>query len=446
MAAQRVLVSILLVMVLLVGCTGRVQRTTSLPSPPPRATKPLPPVIPAPPTRPDSAKVPETKGIPKPGAALVRLSLEEMPSFSDDEGLPSLEAALDKSLAFYTRAAGDGPRRMDDSVVTVRDMQESIIALRDILRLDEPDEVKQARIMETFDVYRSVGLDGKNTVLFTGYFEPIMNGSLKKSERYKYPIYRAPDDAVVVNLGRFGEKYPSDQLIGRVKDRELVPYYSRSEIDDFGALAGRNLEIAWVDDRIGLFFLHTQGSGKIKLPNGKLLQIGYALKNGRSFQSLARFLVDTGRITQQQISYQSIKRYLREHPEDLSEILGHNESFVFFREVTAGPVGSIGVTLTAGRSIATDPALFPRGAVAFMRARKPILGRDGNVESWVPFTRFVVNQDAGGAIKGAGRVDLFCGSGDEAEILAGSMAERGELYFLVKKRSNGLSSGGGIRP
>ncbi len=326
---------------------------------------------------------------------------------------------------------------MDDTVVTVRELRESLIALREILRRDEPDEIKQARIRETFDVYQSTGLDGKNTVLFTGYFEPIMNGSLKKTEKYRYPIYRAPNDAIVVNLGKFGEKYQCEQLVGRVKNGELIPYYSRSEIEDLGSLAGRNLEIAWVDDRIALFFLHTQGSGKIRLPNGKLLQIGYALKNGRPFQSLGRFLMDTGKITPQEISYQAIKRYLREHPEDLSEILGHNESFIFFREVNEGPVGSLGEILTAGRSIATDAAVFPKGALAFMRARKPILDKEGNVESWIPFSRFVVSQDAGGVIKGAGRVDLFCGSGDEAEMLAGSLKERGELYFLVKKRTNG---------
>ena len=351
--------------------------------------------------------------------------------------LASLEKAIEKSLQYYSRAAGNGPRPMDDTMVTVRELRESLIALKEILRRDEPDKMKQARIRETFDVYQSTGLDGKNTVLFTGYFEPIMDGSLKKTAKYQYPVYKTPNDAIVVNLSKFNEKFPGDQLIGRMKNGELIPYYTRSEIEDLGSLAGRNLEIAWVDDRIALFFLHTQGSGKIRLPNGKLLQIGYALKNGRPFQSLGRFLMDTGKISPQEISYQAIKRYLKEHPEDLSEILGHNESFIFFREVKEGPVGSLGEVLTAGRSIATDAAVFPKGALAFIRMRKPILDRDGNVESWVPFSRFVVSQDAGGMIKGAGRVDLFCGTGDEAEMLAGSLKERGELYFLVKKRANG---------
>lgn len=412
------------------GCAGRVKRPIPQTSAPPPVSQPAP-VITVPP------ETPPPPVIPKPLAPLVRLTADQLPSFTDDLDPASLETAIEKSLQYYNRAAGSGPHRMDDTVVTVQELRESLLALREILRRDETAETRQKRIRETFDVYRSTGLDGKDAVLFTGYFEPILDGSLKKTAKYRYPIYKAPADAIVVNLGKFREKQQGDQLVGRVRNGELVPYYSRSEIEDLAALAGRNLEIAWVGDRINLFFLHTQGSGKIKLPNGKLLQIGYAMKNGRPYQSVGRYLIDTGKITQQDISYQAIKRYLKEHPEELSEILGHNESFIFFREVIEGPVGSLGEVLTAGRSIATDAAVFPRGALAFIRARKPILDREGNAEAWIPFSRFVVNQDAGGMIKGAGRVDLFCGTGDEAEMLAGSLKERGELYFLVKKRDKG---------
>ncbi|MBU2027259.1 MAG: MltA domain-containing protein, partial [Proteobacteria bacterium] len=293
---------------------------------------------------------------------------------------------------------------------------------------------------------QSTGSDGENTVLFTGYFESIMKGSRKRTERFKYPVYRAPADAIKVNLGRFGEKYKNEQLIGRVKNGELIPYYTRGEIEEHGSLAGRDLELAWVDDRVDLFFLHTQGSGKIELTDGKLLQIGYALKNGRPFQSVSPYLLKMGKITPQENSYKEIKKYLKEHPEELSEILVHNESFIFFRIVKEGPVGAIEEILTPGRSIATDPDVFPKGALAFIRARKPILDKEGNVESWIPFSRFVVSQDVGGLIKGAGRVDLFCGSGGEAEMLAGSLKEKGELYFLVKKRPDGRQPATAVRP
>lgn len=431
-ALPAIVVCVLLIF-FLSGCAARVAKPAprpvlppavkSVPAPPPEIT--VPPEIPKPPVSPLA---------PKPPGPFVRLPFERLPFFTDDMDLASLETAIEKSLQFYSRIAGNGAFPMDDSPVTVQDLRESLIAIREILRSDAPDEARQALIAETFDVYQSTGLEGGNAVLYTGYFEPILEGSLIRTERFRYPVYRAPGDAIRVNLGKFGEKYANEQLVGRVKNGELIPYYKRGEIENMGALAGRDIEIAWVDDRINLFFLHIQGSGKIRLPNGELLQIGYALKNGHPYRSVGRHLLETGRIQAQGGSHRAIKKYLREHPEELSEIFNHNESYVFFRVVEQGPVGSIGELLTPGRSIATDAAVFPRGALAFIRARKPVFDKEGNVAAWIPFTRFVVSQDAGGAIKGAGRVDLFCGTGDEAELLAGSLAERGALYFLVKKR------------
>ncbi|MBU4371638.1 MAG: MltA domain-containing protein [Proteobacteria bacterium] len=432
-----------LVLYCLSGCAAPTRRPAPLPTTPPPVVKPLPPAgkpAPPPPISPPGIpippEIPVPPVVPKPIPPLVRLLPDQFPLFTDDMDMESLDAAVDKSLQYYRRAAGKGPVRMDDTWVSVKDLQDSLITLREILRSGETAEVRQTRIRETFDVYQSTGSDGKNTILFTGYFEPIMKGALNKSREYRYPVYKAPDDAITVNLGKFRDRYNNEQLVGRVKNGELVPYYSRSEIEDQAALSGRNLELAWVGDRIDLFFLHTQGSGKIELADGRLLQIGYAKSNGRPYRSVGRFLLNEGKVSPQEISYQAIKRYLREHPDDLSEILGYNERFIFFRVVEQGPVGSIGEILTPGRSIATDAAVFPRGSLAFMRARKPVLDREGNALSWIPFSRFVVSQDAGGVIKGAGRVDLFCGSGGEAEMLAGSLKEQGELYFLVKKRAN----------
>ncbi|MBU2260509.1 MAG: murein transglycosylase A [Proteobacteria bacterium] len=436
-----------LIIFFLSGCAVRIEKPAPPPAPPPPVVKPAPLPTPAPPAPapgitvpPEVPKPPVPPLVPKPRGPLVRLPSERVPLFADDMDLASLDAAIEKSLQFYSRTVGNGAFPMDDSLVTVQDLRESLIAILEILRSDAPGEAKQALIAETFDVYQSTGLDGKNNVLYTGYFEPILEGSLKKTARFRYPLYRAPGDAVRVNLGKFGEKYANEQLVGRVKNGELIPYYKRGEIEDMGSLAGRDLEIAWVDDRTNLFFLHIQGSGKIRLPNGELLQIGYAMKNGHPYRSVGRHLLETGRIQPQNGSHRAIKKYLREHPEELSGILNHNESYVFFRVVEQGPVGSIGEILTPGRSIATDAAVFPRGALAFMRARRPVFDKEGNVTAWIPFTRFVVSQDAGGAIKGAGRVDLFCGTGDEAEMLAGSLAERGALYFLVKKRPYGQAA------
>jgi membrane-bound lytic murein transglycosylase A len=426
------------VLYFLAGCAAPARRPPPRPSPPPAVVKPVPPPEkPAPPFPAAPQEIPPPLVAPKPVSPLTRVPDDRLPLFADDMDLESLDTAVEKSLQYYKRAAGKGPVRMDDASVGVKDLQDSLIALREILRSNDPAEVRQTRIRETFDVYQSTGSDGRNTVLFTGYFESLLKGSLKKTEEYRYPVYKAPDDAITVNLGKFRDRYKNEQLIGRVKNGELVPYYSRSEIENQGSLDGRGLELVWVDDRVDLYFMHTQGSGKIELADGRLLQIGYALKNGRPFQSVSPYMLKTGKITPRENSYKEIKKYLKEHPDELSEILGYNESFIFFRVVREGPIGAIEEILTPGRSIATDPDLFPKGALAFIRARKPVLDKEGNVESWIPYSRFVVSQDVGGVIKGAGRVDLFCGSGREAEMLAGSLKERGELYFLVKKRTNG---------
>jgi membrane-bound lytic murein transglycosylase A len=418
----RRLILVFMGVVFLSACAARVEKPAPRPLPPPLARP-----VPSPP-----------EALPKPLAPLVRLPAEQFPEFADDMDLASLERAMDKSLSYYDRVKGNAPHPLGDALVSIQEQRDTLAALREILRSGETEEGQRRRIAATFDVYRSTGRDGKNTVLFTGYFEPILRGSRTAAGPYRYPVYRPPADAIRVSLGKFREDWKNEQLVGRVHNGELIPYHSRGEIEEQGVLAGRGLEIAWVDDRIDLFFLHIQGSGKVRLPDGSLLQIGYAGRNGRPYRSLARFLVDSGRIGPQEISYPAIKGYLRNNPGELPEILGHNESFIFFREVREGPVGSLGEVLTAGRSIATDPAFFPRGALAFIRLRKPVFDDRGEIAAWVPFSRFVLNQDAGGAIKGAGRVDIFCGTGEAAEQIAGSFKERGELYFLVKKRRDAL--------
>jgi membrane-bound lytic murein transglycosylase A len=192
--------------------------------------------------------------------------------------------------------------------------------------------------------------------------------------------------------------------------------------------------MVWVDDPFELFQLHIQGSGKIRLPDGQIISVSFAQSNGRPFKSISRFLLDHGRIAGRDMAYQNIKNYLREHPEECAEIFNFNERYIFFQRVENGPMGALQISVTSGRSIATDPDFFPKGALAFMKAQKPQLDPGGKVQAWVPFSRFVLNQDAGAAIKGPGRIDLFYGDGPEAEQLAGSLKEKGILYFLVKKK------------
>jgi membrane-bound lytic murein transglycosylase A len=379
-------------------------------------------------------EIPVEKPIEVPKPALSLMKPEKLIPVVDDLDRESLLAAIEKSLRYYDGISGNTSFLLGGRNVTLRELKESLAAFREIIHGSEADEIRWNKILDTFDVYRASGFDENGTVLFTGYFEPILEGSLEETQEYRYPIYRAPDDTVVVHLGKFNRKYRNEKIVGRLEDGELVPYFTRQDIEDGGLLKGREFELAWVKDPVALFFLHIQGSGKITLPGGDFLQVSYAHSNGRPYRSIGKYLIEKGKLSPGEVTHSAIKKYLTEHPLELSEILNYNESYIFFRIVEKGPVGALGLSLTAGRSIATDLDLFPRGAVAFIRLRKPVFDDEGNIKAWKSFSRFVLNHDTGGVIKGPGRVDLFCGTGSDAELLAGSLKEKGELYFLLKKR------------
>jgi membrane-bound lytic murein transglycosylase A len=374
------------------------------------------------------------KPIEKPTPPLVLIPTKKAPSLVDDLDHESLVVAIERSLQYYERNAGNDTYRVGGGLVTGKELRESLLLFREIISDADSDEVKQKKILNAFDVYRATGLDHEGRVLFTGYFESVLEGSLERTDEYRYPIYRTPDDTVVVNLGKFNKKYLNEKIVGRLKNGEVIPHFTREDIEEEGSLEGRNLELAWINDPIDIFFLHIQGSGKIILPDGRFIQVSYAQSNGRPYRSIGKYLIDSEKLTSSEISHQSLKKYLRERPDELSDILNYNESYIFFRIVENGPVGALGLTLTSGRSIATDLVLFPKGALAFIRLRNPVFDENGNIKTWENFSRFVLNQDTGGVIKGPGRVDLFCGTGSEAEMMAGSLKENGELYFLVKKK------------
>jgi membrane-bound lytic murein transglycosylase A len=248
------------------------------------------------------------------------------------------------------------------------------------------------------------------------------------SEEYRYPIYGVPGDLVA-------QEQDGEKKLGRIENEVLVPYYSRRDIDQLGVLRGRGLEIAWVKDPIDLFFLHIQGSGLLRLDDGRQVTVNYAAQSGLAYRSIGRLLIDSGKVLRDEMSMQRLRRYLTEYPAEQNEIFAYNESYVFFRISDDGPIGSLGVPVTAGRSIATDSRLFPRGALAVVQTDIPIIGSLGELAGWRPVTRFVVNQDTGGAIRGSQRADYYFGTGEEAGALAGYMNRQGRLYFLVLKNN-----------
>jgi len=315
-----------------------------------------------------------------------------------------------------------------DRQVSAKQMEETLIAFRNIIQSDIPVLQKKSRIAEDFLLLRAAGENGDGVVLFTGYYEPLLEGSLTQTEKYKYPLYRPPPDIVVEKISK------NETRIGRKENGRIVPYYTRREIDVDGVLKGRGLELIWVSDPVELNSLHTQGSGKIRLEDGVVLTVSYAQNNGRPFSSATQNLLNLNKIDRSDASYRGFKAWLKSKSEkEIYEILSHNERYIFFRFVDREPVGSLGQPVTPNRSIATDPNYFPEGALAFIRLRKPVLDDDYNVVRRVDFSRFVLNQDKGSAIKGPGRVDLFCGFGPEAQAAAGSLKEKGELYFLLLK-------------
>ncbi|MHA7867312.1 MAG: murein transglycosylase A [Salipiger thiooxidans] len=244
----------------------------------------------------------------------------------------------------------------------------------------------------------SDGQDG----LFTGYFEPELDGSEVPSQQFRYPIYRMPVEA-----------------------NETRPWLTRREILTSGVMEGRELEIAWVDDPVELFFLQIQGSGRIRLPDGRHLRVGYGGANGQPYNSIGQELVRRGAFDAHQVSAERIKDWVRSNPLEGEELLYHNDSYVFFREVNEvpadrGPLGAMNRSITPMRSIAVDPAFTPLGAPVWIE-------KDGAE----PMRRLMIAQDTGSAIKGAQRADIFFGTGDAAGQRAGEIKDAGRLLVLL---------------
>ena len=214
-------------------------------------------------------KKPVTTPEEAPKRPLSLVSPEKIPFHIDDLDRESLMAASEKSLQYYDGIKDSTTYLFGERRVTVNELKESLLAFRDIIRSQEPEIIKWRKILNAFDVYRATGYDSNGTVLFTGYFESSLEGSMRETEHYKYPVYRTPDDILVINLGKFNKKYNNEKIIGRLKDGEVIPYYTRFDIEEAGSLRGKNLELVWVNDPVDLFFMHIQGSGKIRLPDGK---------------------------------------------------------------------------------------------------------------------------------------------------------------------------------
>ena len=261
--------------------------------------------------------------------------------------------------------------------------------------------------------------DGKSFA--TGYFEPEIAGSRTQAPGYDVPVYKRPADLIDVDLGQFSEDLKGKKIRGRVKGQSFVPYADRTEIEE-GGLGGRGLEIGWAADPVEFFFLQVQGSGRLKLPDGSVMRIGYDGQNGRDYTGIGRLMRDRGLLGPGQTSMQGIVAWLHAHPEEGRAIMRENKSWIFFRELTgAGPLGALALPVTGRATVAADPAFVPLGAPVFLS-----MDRTDATGLWIA-------QDTGGAIKGSNRFDTFWGAGDLARATAGGMSARGTAFVLLPK-------------
>ena len=288
------------------------------------------------------------------------------------------------------------------------------------------DDTAARAFFEAEFVAYAAGNNGARRGLFTGYYEIELEGSLTPSPDYPVPLYSRPADLVMVDLGDFSDRWKGERTAGRVIDGRLKPFEDRAAIEA-GGLDGKTPVLVWLKDPVGAFFLHIQGSGRVRLPDGSEMRVGYAAQNGHKYVAIGRELIDRGELKREEVSLQTIRDWLRAHPDQAAALMNSNPSYVFFQELKGdGPLGAQNVALTPGRSLAVDSKFLPYGVPVWLDAEDPL-------DSGQRLRRLMVAQDTGGAIRGPVRGDVFWGHGPDAELRAGVMKSPGEYYIFLPR-------------
>jgi membrane-bound lytic murein transglycosylase A len=347
----------------------------------------------------------------------------EIPDFTDAcHNLSNLSIAIDNSLDYLKKPSTK--QFFPYAGITHQQVVNSLNAFKDLLNSGLTGRQLNDAIRQRFDVYMSVGCDDAGTVLFTGYYIPIFDGSTVKTARFQYPLYRQPDDLVKGNNGQIlGRKSPNGQI---------TPYPARAEIENSNMLAGN--EIVWLDDPFKCYIAQVQGHAIIRMPDGRLVTYGYAANNGHEYKSIIKELINEGKIPPDRVSMASMMDYFKGNTALVRQYTQLNPRFVFFTQYatgTGGLYGHLNEPVTPYRSIATDKSVFPRASLTFFTTKLP---RQLAGQTYIdPYAGFALDQDAGNAIRAPGRCDIYLGVGDEAGKLAGQTYQEGRLYYLFLK-------------
>jgi len=345
--------------------------------------------------------------------ALREVDINTLPDVSFKPGeKDAVRAALKQSQSFLAKKGSDKwyPR----ALVEKGEVERSITALDNILASSSSDAEINAKIKSGFRAYMSIGCDDEGTVLFTGYYTPIFNGSRTQDATHRFPLYKKPADLVSTSAIEISQQ--------KMTDGTMRPYPAAGELESSGALKG--LELVWLADPYECYLIRVQGSGKIRLPDGTLMEVGYSGTNGHEYDGIGKYLVTDGKISRENLSFFSMREFFHAHPEEVPVYTNRNPRFIFFNEVKGGPFGCLGTSVTDNVTIATDKEIFPPAG--------PVLAVTTTTEQQ-KYVGLRVDQDRGGGIRAPGRCDLYMGEGEANEKRAGGQYFEGKLYFLLVK-------------
>jgi len=365
---------------------------------------------------------------------LEQVPIEQLPDFEDIEDKEGLQKSISASLEYLERHNDDKQTAWGNESINIGTLKKTLKSFSELLDQNLPQQDLQSEIRRRFIVYRTTGDENRERpagpVLVTGYFQPEMPASLESDEEFSYPLYETPKDLIRITLNDFDSSLPRKTLWGRISGQSLIPYYTRADIDN-----GRKLEcaraLAWLHSPVDGLLLHIQGSGALRFQDESKRYIHYASSNGHPYYSIGQWLIEKGLLREDQADWPGIRAWAQKNPEEFRKAFDANPRYIFFRWEREGPIGTLGKVLTPMRSVALDNKFYPLGALCFLKMQIPVnMSIRGDTGT---FQGFVCNQDSGAAIKGPHRLDLYCGTGDIAGNLAGSLKTSGSLYLLLLK-------------